>query len=409
MLWGMVIPFTKQSESIDREGYQNTSVVSMILSSANQSSMPRLELKQESMDHQIPAGDNMWTPWYLIFFRANSSNCNQSHFVGLRFAPTLRYPPSLVVGRMKGVSSYNNPTAVAGRRNPVTTAWIAPSRWSLRSTLVRPEAGNPKRALVLLGKKLPNTSLIKFPNQKMWGRKVFRMFLLTVVVYITFLLFDSNGDLSKSFREHYHFKIFPSQYSISLSLHFLVVSYVHPIFCLNKSDQQISPVNLATLLLVAKRRYNSKPSSATSNSATSPVERWSCAKPFKKRVRTNRPVLNGRWRSLLISVANRCTVQISCNIRVLSSRIGQCGGCCIALSIFQLSSNISFTFTVIGLYVCIFIVWYVKKNIRSKYLWKHGQPLTNLQSCFATNYPSVLRILGHNSLACSRIFHITLL
>ena len=129
----------------------------------------------------------------------------------------------------------------------------------------------------------------------------------------------------------------------------------------------------------------------------------------KKRVR-NRPVLNGRWRSLLISVANRwCTVQISCNIRVLSSRIGQCGNCCIALSIFQLSSNISFTFTVKGLHVCIFIVWYVKKNILWKYLWKHGQPLTNLQSCFATNYPNVLRILGHNSLACSPIFHITLL
>lgn len=95
MLWGIVIPFTKQSESIDPEAYQNTSVVSWFF-------LVPLELKQESMDHQIPAGDNMWTAWYLNFFRANSSNCNQSHFVGLRFAPTFRYPPSLVVGRMKG-------------------------------------------------------------------------------------------------------------------------------------------------------------------------------------------------------------------------------------------------------------------------------------------------------------------
>ena len=157
MLWGMVIPFTKQSESIDPEAYQNTSVVSMILSSANQSSMPRLELKQESMDHQIPAGDNMWTPWYLIFFRANSSNCNQSHFAGLRFAPTFRYPPS------------NNPTAVAGhrsRRSPVTTAWIALSRWSLRSTLVRPEAGNPQTSPGVVGEEIPEKQVDQISEPK---------------------------------------------------------------------------------------------------------------------------------------------------------------------------------------------------------------------------------------------------
>lgn len=135
---------------------------------------------------------------------------------------------------------------------------------------------------MLLGKKLVKHFVDQTSKPKMWGRKVFRMFLLTVVVYITFGFLIPTEIWVRVYREYYHFA---SQYSISLSLCFVVVSYVHSIFWLNKSDK-ISPANLATLLPVAKRRYNSKPSSATSNSATSP---WNgpCAKPVKKRFETD--------------------------------------------------------------------------------------------------------------------------
>lgn len=74
---------------------------------------------------------------------------------------------------------------------------------------------------MLLGKKfLPQHFVDQISEPKNVRSKSVPNVFGTVVVYITFLFFDSNGDLSKSFREYYHFA---SQYSMSLSLCFVVV------------------------------------------------------------------------------------------------------------------------------------------------------------------------------------------
>ena len=286
MLWGIVIPFTKQSESLDPEAYQNTSVVSWFF---------LVPIKVQCRGWS--GSKNLWIikyppvitcelpPWYLNFSH------RQIHQTAINLIlldcdsplPLDTHLP-LLLGGWKGFRPPTTQQAVLWPSEPSGHCMNCTKSLESKINSCKTWSRKSQTSPGVVGEEIssPTLSLIKFPNQKMWGRKVFRMFLLTVVVYITCWFFDSNGDLSKSLES-----ITISQVNIPSVLAYaslLCPMFIH--FLAQQIRPKISPVNLATLLPVAKRRYNSRPSSATSNSATSPVPRRVPSR-WKKRFETD--------------------------------------------------------------------------------------------------------------------------